>query len=230
MGSGIYNFCSDFNRTSSDLPHIVHGCLFSITDPQFLIALERYCWAFFIASKLSSVGTRPAAPWADFALSKNELGDPIDPEEMLNSLQSDPVAGVGWNVASNGKVPGVVATSLVLYNDTINFDLSLDDGDTSESATNRFGDTATHAKYAFTAAQLCDSLSYSSTFVDPTSSLSPFVLSRQGIHRELLEIEHLHEACQLEVFSLSASTSLGKCSQFMIPETIILRYFLEFQM
>jgi len=187
MGSGIYNFCSDFDKTSSDLPHIVHGCLFSITDPRFLIALERYCWAFFIASKLSSVGTRPAAPWADFALSKNELGDPIDPEEMLNSLQSDPVAGVGWNVASNGKVPGVVATSLVLYNDTINFDLSLDDGDTSESATNRFGGTATHAKYAFTAAQLCDSLSYSSTFVDPTSSLSPFVML-SDFFEELLDM------------------------------------------
>ena len=62
-------FAEEFDNASSDLTKIVHACLFSVDNPRFLIALERYSWMYFLASRLSSEGTRIGAPWSDFVLS-----------------------------------------------------------------------------------------------------------------------------------------------------------------
>ena len=167
-------FAEEFDNASSDLTKIVHACLFSVDNPRFLIALERYSWMYFLASRLSSEGTRIGAPWSDFVLSAGTgITTNLDTDEVKNSLITDAVTGDGWTGADNGKIPAVIASTLATYAEL--------GGTTSDVG---------YVKVAFTAAQLCDSLSYEGSHAENfVHSESPFEMLAQ-FFEDVLDATH----------------------------------------
>ena len=174
-----YFFAQEFDNASGDLTRIIHSCLFSVQNPRFLVALERYCWMYFIASRLSSEGTRTDAPWVDFVLSTGATSS-LDPDSTKNALITDPVASEDWTGANNGKIPAVVASALSTYARPAE-EPALDDGITLQSS---------YVKIAFTPAQLCDSLSYEGSHaVNFVHSQSPFEILAQ-FYEDILDATH----------------------------------------
>jgi len=167
-----YYFCSEFDNPLGDLEEIVHGCLFAVESSRFLIALERHCWTFFVASRLSSQGTRQGAPWSEYVLSNN-----LDPEDALDKMSCYRVTEEGWTVQDNGGVPSAVAVALRLYPGTV--DRSLDTGiiDDIDSG---------FVKVACTPAQLARSLSYDNIIA---KDRSPFVALSQ-FFEDVLDMTH----------------------------------------
>ena len=167
-----YYVCNEFDNPVGDLEEIVHGCLFAVENPRFMIALERYCWTFFVASRLSSQGTRQDAPWSEYVLSNG-----VDVEEALDKMSCSKVLDEGWTVVDNGGIPAVVAVALRKYPGAIA--AALDTGDTDDYSSN-------FVRIACTPAQLARSLSYDNIV---TKDRSPFIALSQ-FFEDVLDMTH----------------------------------------